>query len=91
MAKKVSEKTLAQAIQAYVWGFGDRQTQAGFILEQIDGPWKNNKKYILECMTNALNDDDEKPIEYTPEIAYENLREEAIGWNGDSNRVVLMG
>ena len=91
MAKKVSEATLAQAIQAYVLDYGDTQTQAGFIIEQIDGPWKRQKNYILECMTRAMNDDDNKPITYTPEIIYSNLQEEAIGWNGDDSGVVLIG
>ena len=88
--KKASEATLAKAIQAYVLGYGSRQTQAGYILQQIDGPWLYKKEYILECMTNALNDDDNKPMTYTPEIAYSNLQEEAIGWGGDSSSVVLM-
>ena len=90
MAKKFSESILAKAIQAYVLEYGDTQTQAGFIIEQIDGPWKKQKDYILECMTRAMNDDDNKPITYTPEIIYSKLKEEAIGWDGDDSGVFLI-
>ena len=88
--KKVSEKVLAQAIQAYVLDFGETQAQAGFILQQIDGPWADKKDYILECMTNAFNDDDYKSIEYTPEIVYSDLVEDAFGWNGDSDGTAMI-
>ena len=89
--KKESERVLAQAIQAYVLGYGKRQVQAGFILQQLDGPWSDKKDYILECMVNALNDDDSSSRIYDTETVYSDLMEESIGWDGDDSSVVLMG
>lgn len=80
--KKLSEKSLAEIMQAYVFELGNAHQEAGVILYQIDHGWNDKKDYILECLTNALNDDNQRYHKLTPDETYSNLQEDAIGWDG---------
>ena len=82
--RKLSEKELAEIIQAYVWEIGNIHQEAGVIKYQLDHHWEEKKDYILQCLTRALNDDDERYHKLTEEEAYDLLTEDSYGWNGET-------
>lgn len=90
LMKKMSEPELASVIQAYVFGYGDRQQMAGVIRYQLDNYWMHQKDYILECTANAMNNDDSKNYKVTPSQVYSDLAEEAYGWTGATDKIMTM-